>query len=141
LPQATLLDIAQTALASCAASGARVAITIVDSDGVMRLLLRADNSATSLVDISRRKALTVAKTGMSTADFAASLPPEVVKQPESLPINGDPDLIARAGGLPIMVNGKTMGAIGVSGRARGGDVDCANAGLAKVPATATATTK
>ena len=45
----------------------------------------------------------------------------------------DPKLFARAGGLPVMVGGKLVGAFGVGG-APGGDKDevCAKAGLAKI---------
>ena len=132
VPLKLLVEAAQAAIASCSAAGWPVAVTVMDPDLTPRLMLRADGAGKGVVDISRRKAYTVIKTGMSSGDFAKTLPSEVASAPESQPVNGDPELIARAGGVPILLNGKMVGAIGVSGRPRGADVDCANAGLARI---------
>jgi glc operon protein GlcG len=38
------------------------------------------------------------------------------------------------GGVPIIVDGKVIGAVGVSGVASNNDADCANAGIAALTA-------
>jgi uncharacterized protein GlcG (DUF336 family) len=43
-------------------------------------------------------------------------------------------LLPRAGGLLIRLDGNVVGAMGVSGRPAGRDVDCVNAGLARITA-------
>jgi uncharacterized protein GlcG (DUF336 family) len=146
VPLPVLIDAAQTALATCKASGWPVSLTVLDTDASMRVQLRDEGSGANTVDISYRKAYTVIKTGMSSDDFFKSLKPEDIVIPprppgatgpggnEPMVRDGDPKLLPRAGGLPIMINGKMVGAMAVSGRPRGGDVDCVKAGLAKIAA-------
>jgi uncharacterized protein GlcG (DUF336 family) len=141
-----LIEAAQTALATCRASGWPVSLTILDADATMRLQLRDEGAGAGTVAVSYRKAYTVVKTGLSTEDYAKALAPEdivVAPRPpgatgpgggEPTVRNADPLFLPRAGGLPIMLNGKLVGAMAISGRPRGGDVDCVKAGLAKIAA-------
>jgi uncharacterized protein GlcG (DUF336 family) len=81
---------------------------------------------------------------MSSDDYARSLSEADVIYPSAEPgstrrgepsvRNGDPMLLPKAGGVPIVVNGRIVGAMGVSGRPAGKDVDCVVAGLEKIGA-------
>jgi len=142
LPLAILLDAAQAALASCAANGYHVTVTVLDPDMSRRIVLRGDAAPERSVELGYRKAYTAVKTGMSSRDFSrtvsSSAPPPagpapVGPPPLPGPVNGDPNLITWPGGAPIRVNGTLVGAMSVAG-APGGDKDegCVNAGLAGI---------
>jgi len=141
VPLAKAVEAAQSAVGSCRSNGYNVTATVLDSDLSTRVVLRGDGAPDMTVEISRRKAYTVIKTGMSSGEFGKTVPaaPTVASPHASgsrqLPdgVNGDPNLITWAGGVPIKLGGKIVGSIGVSG-APGGDKDeaCANAGLAKI---------
>jgi uncharacterized protein GlcG (DUF336 family) len=139
LPLDSAIEVAQAAMASCKASGYNVTVMVMDPDFATRLVLRSDAAGARTVEIARRKAYTVIKTGMSSGDFGKTVPkPEgpVAPRAPGAPIpgvNGDDNLITFAGGKQIKVGGEVIGAISVSG-APGGDKDeaCVDAGLAKL---------
>ena len=139
LPIASAIEVAQTAIASCKASGYNVTVMIMDTDYATRLVLRDDAAAARTIEIARRKAYTVIKTGMSSGDFGKTVPKPEGPQPARAPgspipgVNGDDNLITFAGGKQIRIGGDLVGAISVSG-APGGDKDeaCVDAGLAKL---------
>ena len=142
VPIALAVEAANTAVETCKAHGYEVTVTIMDPDFSTRLVLRGDGAADRTVEISRRKAYTVIKTGMSSGEFGKSLPPSAPPPPPAPganppplpgPINGDANLISWAGGLAVKAGGKVVGAMSVSG-APGGEKDeaCVNAGLAKI---------
>jgi uncharacterized protein GlcG (DUF336 family) len=142
VPITLAVEAAKTAIETCKANGYQVTVTIMDPDLSTRLVLRGDGAADRTVEIARRKAYTVLKTGMSSGDFGKSLPPSAPTPPPAPgagppplpgPINGDANLISWAGGLPVKAGGKVVGAMSVSG-APGGDKDeaCVNAGLARI---------
>lgn len=146
LPLDLAVDAAQAAIAACKANGYAITVTILDADLATRLVLRSDGARDGSVQIGYRKAYTVIKTGMTSGDFgktilaspaspaspAAAANNDAPKGPPG-PVNGDPNLITWAGGLPIMAGGAVVGAISASG-APGGDKDeaCVKAGLAKI---------
>lgn len=138
VPLTIAIDAAKAALAACKASGYEVTVTILDADVSTRVVLRGDGARDGTVQIGYRKAYTVIKTGMSSADFAKTVPPAAApaagasKGPPG-PVNGDPNLITWAGGLPIRSGDALIGAISASG-APGGDKDeaCARSGLAVI---------
>mgnify|MGYP001302945918 FL=1 len=139
LPLDQAITVAQAALAQCKANGYNVTVMVMDQDYSTRLVLRSDAAAARTVEIARRKAYTVIKTGMSSGDFGKTVPapatPAAPRPAGSLPpgVNGDDNLITFAGGKQIVVGGEVLGAISVSG-APGGDKDeaCVDAGLAKL---------
>ena len=140
VPAALAVDAALAAIAACKANGYAVTVTIMDADMSTRIVLRSDGARDMTVEIGRRKAYTVLKTGMTSGEFGKTVPappssgpppPGPPKMPG--PVNGDPNLITFAGGLPIKAGHETIGSISVSG-APGGEKDevCANAGLTKI---------
>jgi uncharacterized protein GlcG (DUF336 family) len=139
LPLDKAISVAQTALAQCKSNGYNVTVMVMDPDYATRLVLRSDDAAARTVEIARRKAYTVLKTGMSSGEFGKTVPvpatPPAPRPPGAMPpgVNGDDNLITFAGGKQIVVGGEVVGAISVSG-APGGDKDeaCVDAGLAKL---------
>jgi uncharacterized protein GlcG (DUF336 family) len=142
VPITLAIEAAKTALDTCKANGYAVTVTVMDADFSTRLVLRGDGAGDRTVEIGRRKAYTVIKTGMSSGDFGKTLPaspppappaPGAGPPPLPGPINGDASLISWAGGLPLKAGGKVIGAMSASG-APGGDKDeaCVNAGLARI---------
>jgi uncharacterized protein GlcG (DUF336 family) len=139
LPLEKAIEVAQAAMASCKASGYNVTVMIMDPDFATRLVLRSDAAGARTIEIARRKAYTVIKTGMSSGEFGKTVPapatPAAPRQPGApIPgVNGDDNLITFAGGKQIKVGGELVGAISVSG-APGGDKDdaCVDVGLAKL---------
>ena len=140
VPLPLAVEAAQTAIDACRAKGYHVTVTVMDPDYSIRLVLRDDGAGERTVEVGRRKAYTVIKTGMSSGDFAKTLPGPPATAPPSAgppplpgPINGDANLISWPGGLPVTAGGKLIGAMSASG-APGGEKDeaCLNAGLAKI---------
>jgi uncharacterized protein GlcG (DUF336 family) len=139
LPFSELLAAAQTTLDTCKSSGYAVTVTVLDADFSTRLVLRGDGAPVGTVDIARRKAYTVIKTGISSGEFGKTVPKPAAAAGASAPptvpgpVNGDPNLITWPGGVPIRAHGVLLGAMGASG-APGGDKDeaCVTAGLAKI---------
>lgn len=143
LPLAVATEWAQATIAACTASGYNVTAMYMNTELTPKLVMRADGARAMTVEVARRKAYTVIKTGMSSGDFGASVappagtqaPPPAPGQPVAMPPgpNADPNMIVWAGGLPVKAGGKLVGAVSVSG-APGGDKDaaCAEAGLAKI---------
>ena len=127
---AVAVEMAEAAIAACAANGYKVTAVVVNAAGVQRVQISADGAPDMTGAVGLRKAFTTitfkepsgavgdqAKTDTALADR----------------IKADPKLITWAGGEPLMAGGELIGALGVSG-APGGDKDdaCATAAIAKV---------
>jgi uncharacterized protein GlcG (DUF336 family) len=130
VPAALALEAAQTAVATCTGNGYKVGAAVLDSAGGLRVLVSAEGAGQRGVDGGPRKAATVIayKKASGAVETDTKADPALAAR-----ITADPKLLARAGGLPVVVNGVLIGAIGVGG-APGGDKDeaCAAAGLAKI---------
>jgi uncharacterized protein GlcG (DUF336 family) len=101
-----------------------VVIVIVDETGNLVTLNRMDDTQYGSIDVAQKKARTAAKFRRSTRVFSD----RVTKgDPSPLSI---PDVIAIPGGLPFAVDGKVIGAIGVSGVTSDQDEQIANAAVA-----------
>ena len=124
------MEMAQAAMASCKASGYTVAVSVVDSAGVLRLLTAADGAGAGPVGSSTRKA----NASLKYKESSASLQ-EKIKTDTALDaaIKADASLMPRAGAQVLMSKGAVIGAIGVGG-APGGEKDdaCALAAIAAV---------
>jgi len=141
LPLAVALQWAQAALAACRSLGYPVTATYMNSYREIKLVLRADGARGSTADTGRRKAYTAIVTGMSSADYGASLGyppgkpiPRLPGKPIGLPPGAtDENLIVAGGGLPLRnAAGKIAGAVSVSGALEGKDPVCAQAGLDRI---------
>lgn len=110
--------------AEAAKNGWLVSVAVVDDGGNLLLFHRMDNSKLVAIDIAIRKA----KTAVFFQGETKALELEVTKggRTSLLPID---DFMPLEGGLPITVEGKIIGAIGVSGMAGDQDAQCAVAGV------------
>lgn len=126
------LEAAQTAVRVCTANGHKVTVAVVDSAGVLKVLLSGDGASARSTLVAQRKTNTVL-----AYKQASAVTVEAAKTDAALAerLNTDPTLFARAGGQPLLSKGVLIGAIGVSG-APGGDKDdlCGLAGVAQIEA-------
>jgi uncharacterized protein GlcG (DUF336 family) len=123
------LEAAQAALASCQPAGPAV-VEVMDTAFNPKVVLVADGSRPNLIEFARRKAYTVIKKGVSSAEFGAQLGPQGRGAP---PIEGDANLITFGGGLPIKIGDDVVAALSVSGpNGPAADEACAKAGLEKI---------
>lgn len=122
------LMIIEGTLESCAQSGYKVSVVIVDNAGIVRASLRGDGTNPHTMEFARKKAYTARTRNQTSLEFKA-----FADQPANAYLLQITDLVTAGGGVPIRAGGVTIGAVGVSG-APGGDKDevCALAGLAKV---------
>ncbi|WP_038176377.1 MULTISPECIES: GlcG/HbpS family heme-binding protein [Vibrio] len=122
--------LAQETVNQCEASGYKVSATVVDLSGYVIAQLRSDGAGTHTLDSSRQKAFTSASMKQPTANLMKLIAEKPIMQPLQ---NMNDNLLFLAGGLPIEINGKVVGAIGVGG-APGGhlDVACAESAMKKV---------
>ncbi len=124
------LEAAQVAIDTCKARDQKAAVSVVDSAGVLKVLLATDGASSRGVASSTAKAVTALTFKAPTSQLA-----ERVKSDKELAdkIAANTAWNARAGGVLLVVDGETIGAVGVGG-ARGSDVDeaCGLAGVQKV---------
>lgn len=121
---------AKVAVDTCTAKDQKIAVSVIDSAGVLKVLLASDGAAARGVQSSTNKAITAL-----TFKAASSQLGEQVKTDQALAdkIAANPNYNTRAGGVLLKVGDEIVGAIGVGG-ARGSENDeaCALAGLAKI---------
>ncbi len=115
--------IAAGAVAECQKNGWNVAVAVVDNHGFLVYFERMNNTQTASVDIAIGKARAAATYRRTTRVFM-----EVINKgsPATATL---PGVFASPGGVPIMVDGKVTGAVGVSGVTGDQDEQCAKAGL------------
>ena len=115
--------IAAGVLAECQKNGWNVAVAVVDNHGFLVYFERMDNTQTASMDIAVGKAKAAATYRRPTRVFM-----EVINKggPATTTL---PGVFASPGGLPIMVDGKVTGGVGVSGVTGDQDEQCAKAGL------------
>ena len=121
---------AQRALAAAAAEarkqGWMVSIAVVDPAGELVAFLRMDGAPYSSVDIARAKARTAARFRRPTRGLDSAL------AAGRLAILGLEGATPVEGGVPIVVRGETVGAVGVSGVTSAQDAQVAQAGAGVV---------
>lgn len=103
-------------------------IVVVDDGGHPLLLHRLDNTQVASVEVGIGKARTAAIFRRPSKDFEDQIKEGRVA---ALALPGATPL---QGGIPIVVDGKVIGAIGVSGESPQEDEDVAKAGAAAAPA-------
>ncbi len=116
--------IAAAAEAKARTDGARVVIAVVDDGGSLLLLERLDDTQVASVNVGIDKARTAAIYRRPSKVFEDQVKNGRVS---ALALHG---AVALQGGVPITVNGKVVGAIGVSGETPQQDEDIAIAGAA-----------
>ena len=124
LTLAAAKKIVQAAEADAIRRGATVVIAVVDEGGYPILLERLDDTQVASVEVAIGKARTAAIFRRPSKVFE-----DQVREGRIAAL-GLPGATPLQGGLPIVVEGKVVGAIGVSGNTPQEDEDIARAGLA-----------
>ena len=123
-------DAAKKALAAAEAEAKKnnwpVAIAIVDSTGNLAAFSKLDNTQHASVDIAIGKAATANNLKRPTK----ALQDTIAQGGAGLRLLGVQGITPLEGGVPIVVDGKIIGAIGVSGVTSAQDADVAMAGAA-----------
>ena len=119
------LDDAQALAGACLAAagdlGAAVSVAVVDEAGGLLWFQRLGGARGYSADLAIRKARTAAAIGVPTAVLE-----QLVRE---RPMPGQ-DMLAVAGGAPVMLEGQCAGAVGVSGGPAEVDEAIVEAGLA-----------
>lgn len=123
------LALVGAAVAKARAMGLRITAVAVDAGGHPKALIRMDGAPFHGVVISTDKAKTAAGFGLPTAVWKD----RIATRPHILEgLNGRSGFIPIGGGVPVMVNGALVGALGVSGAHEDQDCEIAAAGLASL---------
>jgi uncharacterized protein GlcG (DUF336 family) len=109
--------------------GCKMNAAVVDQGGNLSAFLRAEGAFLHSISIAEDKAYTSVSFGVGTL--------ELFKMIETAPILREglvhrERLIIFGGGFPIVVDGQTVGGIGVSGGSEEEDEICSRAGLAAI---------
>ncbi len=118
--------VAEAALAPAHANGWTMVIAIVDPGGYLVYLEKMDQTQVGSIAIAESKARSAAIFKRPTQTFQERL----ASGGDGLLVLRLKDAIPVEGGLPIIVDGKLIGALGVSGGSSAEDEVCADAGAA-----------
>jgi uncharacterized protein GlcG (DUF336 family) len=127
------MTIAQAAVDECMKKNSPVTVAVVDRVGGIRFAVRATGATPDDLEAARRLAYTARTFRGPTSGWIDRTTPG--KDPVSLIGQRQlEDTLAKAGGVPILLNGDAIGGIGVRG-SKGddmGDEACATAGVKAV---------
>ena len=115
---------AAPALAEAAKNNWRVAVAIVGPGGALIYYEKMDNTQLGSAEVAIDKARTAALFKRPTKAFQDAL----AAGGEGLRILTLKGVVAAEGGIPLVMDGKIVGAIGVSGATSAQDAQCAKAG-------------
>jgi uncharacterized protein GlcG (DUF336 family) len=104
--------LAQVGKAKSRAMGVGVTLTIADESGNVRYMQRFGDAILPSIEISQNKAYTSAVLRKSTAEFGEIA--QVGGSAFGINITND-KLVIFGGGFPLVVGGKTVGGLGISG--------------------------
>lgn len=118
--------VADAALAPARANGWTVVVAIVDTGGFLVYLEKLDQTQVGSIAIAEDKARSSAIFKRPTKMFHERL----ARGGDGLVVLGLNGAVPVEGGLPIVVDGRLIGALGVSGGSSAEDEVCAEAGAA-----------
>lgn len=100
------------------------AIAVVDDHGELIAFHRTDSCPLSSIAIAQNKAFTAARERVPTAELGAR------SRAQGFPMSnfGDPRYVSWGGGVPISIDGRVVGAVGVSGLPEAEDIELAEFG-------------
>ena len=112
------------------ARGAGAAVAVVDPHGELVAFLRTDGCPLASIANAINKAFTAAREGVPSAEIGRR------SREEGFPMSnfGDLRYTGWGGGVPIVVDGAVIGAVGVSGLPEQTDMDLAARGAAAITA-------
>jgi uncharacterized protein GlcG (DUF336 family) len=119
---------AQAALKRCETDGLKVGVAVSDSLGVVVVGLQMDGANPGRIFNAARKNLAAIEFGMPTSAVR-----ERLRAGEFATLaRVKPSMTLFPGAVPLIVDGKVIGAIGISGATAGQDEVCAAAGAAAI---------
>lgn len=104
------------AVGQAVAMGVRATIVTVDESGVLKELLRMDGAPLVSVETALHKAYSAAAIGIPPDEFYTAIKSDGAAVAS---FAARPGLALIAGGLPVLVDGRVAGAIGVAGAMTG----------------------
>jgi glc operon protein GlcG len=109
--------------------GAGAAVAVTDPHGELVALLRTDGCPLASINNAIHKAFTAAREGVESAVVGER------SRAEGFPMTnfGDLRYTAWGGGVPIVHDGRVVGAVGVSGLPEAEDIELARLGAAVAP--------
>ena len=121
-------QIVETVRGELAARGEGGAVAVVDGHGELIAFLRTDGCDLPPIDIAINKAFTAARVGAESRTVGDR------SRDEGFPISnfGDPRYVGFGGGVPVIVDGEVIGAVGVSGLAEEDDMELARGAVATI---------
>ena len=119
---------AAPALAEAAKNNWKVAVAIVDPAGTLVYYEKMDNTQLASANVSIDKARSAARFKRPTKAFQDAL----AAGGEGLRVLGIEGAVPVEGGFPLVMDGKIVGAIGVSGATSAQDAQCSKAGADSV---------
>jgi len=102
----------------------KMAIAVVDDGGHLIYFERIDDTQVASIDLSIGKARTALAFKRPTKALE-----DAINSGQNSAILSYPDVLPREGGIPIVMGGKVVGAIGVSGGKSSEDTQVATAGI------------
>ena len=115
---ATARRLIDVALAEAGRESVAVTVVVVDESGVLKELVRMDGAPLVSVQTAINKAFAAVAIGMPPDDFYAAIESDGAAVAE---FATRPGLALIAGGLPLIVDGRPAGAIGVAGAMTGAE--------------------
>jgi glc operon protein GlcG len=119
----------QAAQAKAQQMGVKVSISVVDGRGDLLTMVRLDGVSWRTAGISKGKAYASANFGVPSADLTARAASPVM-QAFMLSVPGE--CVPAQGAVPVLRDGRVLGAIGVSGAKAEEDEEIAKAGVAAI---------
>ena len=116
--------VAAPAMAEARKNNWTMAVAVVDTDGTLIYFEKMDNTQNASANIAIEKARSSAVLKRPTKALQDAL----AAGGDGLRILGLPGAVPVEGGIPLIVDGKIIGAIGVSGGMSSQDAQCAQAG-------------
>ncbi|PST45211.1 glcG protein [Riemerella anatipestifer] len=123
------MKIAQKAFDEANKSGHHISVTVVDQSGQTLAVLRHHNAGVHTLRASYKKAFTANSQKRETAEIAQGIKNGTI--PEDIRYL-DENILILDGGVPIYIDGKVVGGIGVGGAHGSEDVRIAKAGISAI---------
>ena len=136
LEMALALEAAQEAVSTCLGQGVKGSAAVLDSAGVVRVLVSADGASANASELGPKKGVAAIQMKKPSSEIQADMEKDAALKAK---LEADKSIFPRAGAIPIMAGGTMVGAIafgGANGQQGGGTHDeaCAKAGLDKIKA-------
>jgi glc operon protein GlcG len=115
---------AEAAEAEARRNNWNVSIVVSDADGIPVYVKRLTGASARSFDVGVRKARTSVATGLTTGDYGQRV--------NAGTLEAIADGVTFEGGVPIVLNGQVVGAIGTSGVTAAQDAQISRAGVAAI---------